>query len=336
MLTSKIYITGAAGFIGSSLVKFLNQKGITDLILIDSKIENWKNLAGLQYQGLLFESRWIPKSIPADSILIHLGANSGTDCPADDWTYENNVEYPIQLFTSQPWKKVIFASSAAVYGNSSDFSESNPGLPENFYAFTKQSVENWLKNLSVPNWYALRLFNVYGDREGSKPENNRSPIYNWMNHDFKTGPINYFDAPRYSRDFVDVEDVCEVIYYFIVNQANSGIYNVGSGQTYEWEQVLKTILEGRGESFDDSHVKKLEYPPVGSGYQKFTKADLTKLKAAGYNKPFKQITVPVDIDNKRCPRYGSDAEPWFSRVEPAGDYCSNVDVSGIFCNFYLK
>lgn len=305
---------------GSSLISHLNAKGIRPQVLIRSLNENWRNVAGLSFDLLKDKS-----AISHGSILIHLGANANTREPMSRALWENNVDYTLALRELAVSKKCrfIYASSASVYGAEEvNFAERVAGLkPLNAYAMTKWAIDNHFFGLFGPdpalNTYGLRFFNVYGPREGQKGEmasvihkafNKVSSGLTFPSHDIYTEFSNtsngsfsrtkphwclfksYRDGVKDGeqvRDFIAVSDVVKVISHFIDNTAVPGIYNVGSGRATTFNEVVKAI----------DPTLPIEYREMPAdlqkAYQYHTKADLTRLRAAGYNAPF--LTVEEGI-----------------------------------------
>jgi ADP-L-glycero-D-manno-heptose 6-epimerase len=272
-----IALTGAGGFIGSVILGYLNQQGITDVYLFDDlpSGEQYKNLVGKKYLGL-HSTKEIVTDIRDFDCVIHFGANSST--LERNWAsiYETNV------LSTRQWHnlcrenntKFIFASSAAVYGNGQG--------PLNHYAFSKLASEQ-----EITNGVVLRLFNVYGPNEYHKGRM-ASTVYHWFNQLRETSQIKIFEnSKNYQRDFIYVEDVARTVYHFL-NNYKEGIYDLGTGNSVDFESVANIVIEECGQG-----TKELVAMPADlkSQYQTSTKADVEYLKEAG-----------VDID--------TFLEPW--------------------------
>lgn len=285
-----IVITGGFGFIGSNLIEFLNKKGIVPSI-ISPVNRNWRNVVGLKFRIIR------DTEIRQDSIIVHLGANVDTTEEMNSILWDNNVNYTIKLLNSIPHKKFIYASSAAVYGKEDkNFVERIGGLkPLNAYGFTKWYLDNFIftdrvyPNLSI---YGLRFFNVYGPREDYKYNMasvvhkalvKNEELYNSSNLDsnpvwnlFKSYKAKIPDGEQ-KRDFVYVEDVCNMIWFFINNSPENGIYNIGSGKATSFNQLIKAI-DSRAQ------IEYIEMPSnLKKQYQYYTCANLTKLSKAGFD-----------------------------------------------------
>lgn len=226
-----IALTGAGGFIGSVILGYLNKQGIKDVYLFDDlpTSDQFKNLIGKQYLGL-HSTKEIVTDIKDFDAVIHFGANSNT--LVRDWSsiYASNV------VSTRRWhdlcvendKKFIFASSAAVYGNGQG--------PLNHYAFSKLTSEQ-----EITRGVVLRLFNVYGPNEAHKGRMASTP-YHWFNQLTATGELKLFENSHlFSRDFIWVEDVAGTVYHFL-NNYQEGIYDIGTGQSVDFETVADQCL----------------------------------------------------------------------------------------------
>lgn len=293
-LTPNIHITGGAGFIGSNLVRYLNSFGIRPVIY--DRLDNWKNLAGLDFK---YGGKYCYEG---SGILVHLGAKVDTTEVMSDDLWHNNVEHSLDLI--KEWDgKIIYASSGAVYGNEEkDFTERIDGLkPMNAYAFTKWYLDRELfqiRSIKKPV-YGLRFFNVYGPNEDHKGTM-RSIVHRFVK---KVAPLyidngvqldkfgdkfwdrywSIFADGKQARDCVHVEDVCSVIKFFIDNEPTSGIYNVGTGEATDFNTLAKLVQPNMD----------IKYSPLPDNlkdqYQFYTKADISKLRAAGYDKEFIKV-----------------------------------------------
>lgn len=263
-----IVVTGAAGFIGSVVIGYLNSLGIDDIWAFDNmpNPEQFKNLVGKKI-ARLSSADTIPAGHYQIRCVVHIGANSST--LEKDWAsiYETNVQ------STRDWYEfcvkhaipMIFTSSAAVYGNGHG--------PLNQYAFSKQLSEN-----EMPLAVKLRLFNVYGPNEYHKGRM-ASTIYHWYEQLQKTGTVSLFNnSEEFRRDFIHVEDVAKVIHHFIDNH-QPGTYDVGSGTSTSFEQLADTLLhnvEGTKEHIDMPEDLREQY-------QKHTCADVTALRLSGFD-----------------------------------------------------
>lgn len=286
----KILVTGGFGFIGSNLVKYLNEKGIKPYVS-DNSIENWKNVASLDFYFELVLQNYY-------DIIVHLGANVDTTEEMNFRLWANNVDYPINELINR-CGKFIYASSAATYGAEElDFRERLFNLaPLNAYAFTKLQLDRLLENRY--NCVGLRFFNVYGPNEGHKGKmasvvhqvlSKKTPIY------IKDGEYNLFKSYRdginhgeQKRDFIHVSDICRVIYFFIKKQSPSGIFNVGTGKARSFNDLIKAIDP-------EALIHYVEMPEgLKKQYQYYTCANIKKLREAGYTQEFIDIEEGVKL-----------------------------------------
>lgn len=295
MMTSKshrILITGGAGFIGSNLVKFLNAKGIIPFVY-DPKLttsEQWKNLAGLNF--IIVDNPFLDYSY---NVIVHLGATSATTSPMTQELFKNNFIFSQELFFAHFNAKFIYASSAATYGaEKKDFTERVDGLrPNNAYGFLKLQFDKWILNRPIlsKGGVGLRFFNCYGPKEDFKDDmasvvhkaiNKIYPLVSRIHREHQT--FNLFKSSKtIKRDFVFVEDVCKVIWFFIENDAESGIYNVGCGKARSFVDLVRAV----DPTTPINYVKMPD--ALKSHYQFFTEANLDKLRKAGYKEEFTSL-----------------------------------------------
>jgi len=226
-----IVITGAGGFIGSVVLGYFNSQQITDIVLVDDlpTQDQFKNLIGKQYKSLYstHDIDLIDQNITG---VIHIGANSST--LEKNWSsiYSTNVSSTRKwnLFCKERKIPFIFTSSAAVYGNGQG--------PLNQYAFSKLISENEIEGV------ILRLFNVYGPNEYHK-DRMASTIFHWFNQLNNFGEIKIFkNSHQYFRDFIWVEDVAKTIHHFMCKNYQPGVYDLGTGNTVDFETVADLIM----------------------------------------------------------------------------------------------
>lgn len=264
-------VTGAAGFIGSNMVKLLNDKGIKDIICVDDlSPAKAKNLAGLEYYDFITPIEFLDTDFEIDTV-YHLGANSKTS--ETDWEsiYFDNVKYTRHLLHMN-WQNFVFASSASIYGDNTNNQELVENeSPKNMYAATKQMCDNIIKTLmderKIQSW---RFFNVYGPNELHKVEYNQaSPYTSFKKQAQETGKIKLFEnSKNVFRDFICVYDVINIIYE--QNKENkSFISNLGTGNTFSFQQW--------GELMAEKYSAEIEYIPIPEnikqGYQMFTQSN---------------------------------------------------------------
>lgn len=317
-----VYLTGGFGFIGSNLIRRLNLIGIVPIVCSKFDNEGWKNVCGLQFS--VKPVSILENNIFYDSdVLIHLAANTDTREGMSPELWENNVEWPVRIFKN--FTKVIYASSASVYGaEENDFSERIYGLkPLNAYGFTKLMLDERIFGINnhIPanrKIYALRFFNVWGPNERIKGDmqsvisqviNKDKRIYSLdgivslsstdVGHElstvysyklFKSYRQDVMDGEQ-KRDFVHVDDVCNVILHFLrdKNTIPSDIYNLGSGVPRSYNDVIKAIVKA-------PIITYVEMPDnIKNQYQYYTCADISKLRhVAGYKNQFISLEEGVE------------------------------------------
>ncbi len=299
-----IVVTGAAGFIGSCLVRRLNQDNFNAIVVVDSfsdPVRN-RNLEGLIIQekvsieGLL---SWLDTNAETVEFIFHIGAITDTSEFDTDKLNRYNTQY-----TKDLWERCIryqipfiYASSAATYGlgelgYSDDESLISKLKPLNPYGQSKQDFDVWaLQQKEKPFfWAGLKFFNVYGPYEYHKGRM-ASVIWHAYNQILKTGSMKLFKShnPKYKdgeqmRDFVYVLDVADVCYWLMHHRKNSGIYNLGSGKARTFLDLVRAVFNAMGKQ---QKLEFIETPAdIRDKYQYFTEAPMEKLKSIGYTKPF--------------------------------------------------
>lgn len=309
-----IIVTGGAGFIGSNIVKLLNDRGNKDILVVDHLKDGHKftNLVDLDIADFMdrddfislirdekaFERRFSVKSVDA---IFHEGACSATTEWDGQYVMRNNYEYTVELFEFATSHKIpfIYASSAATYGGGSVFVENRDNeAPLNVYGYSKLLFDEYVR-ARLPHLTSqvvgLRYFNVYGPREGHKGSM-ASVAFHLNNQMLKgenpklfKGCMGYPDGGQ-TRDFVYVEDVAKVNLWFLEHNGPSGIYNCGTGRAEPFLNIANAVIKyhGKGE------VEFIPFPDHLVGhYQCFTEADLTKLRAAGCDIEFKTVAQGV-------------------------------------------
>ena len=265
----RVLVTGSEGFIGKNLCAHLSKRGIQ----VDTyDIKHGGNLPVLN--GI--------------DAVIHLGAISSTTETDLKKILKENFIFSKTLYglCSAMDVKFQYSSSASVYGLSESFEEDQFCLPLNPYAYSKYMFDNWLLNEKYP-YQGFRYFNVYGPHEEEKGEQ-ASPVTKFTKQAKENGEIKVFRT-KASRDFVHVEDVCEV-HYRMLHHGDSGVYNVGTGNPVSFEDIANKIAEKYG-----AKVKRITTPKALKGqYQKFTKADTKKLTSVIGELTWKQVLEHID------------------------------------------
>jgi ADP-L-glycero-D-manno-heptose 6-epimerase len=310
-----LMVTGAAGFIGSNLVKALNGRGERDVVAVDnlSRADKVANLGDLEIADFV-DKRALDKRLRGgefDNVraVLHQGACSDTMETDGRYMMENNYEYSLDLMQWCQQRRIpfIYASSASVYGAGKVFTESREHeAPLNVYGYSKflfdQAVRRRLSE-NTAQIAGFRYFNVYGPREAHKGRM-ASVAFHFYNQYLAEGRVKLFEGSagygpgEQIRDFVSVEDVVRVNLFFLDHPAVSGIFNVGTGRAESFNEVaratINAIRRSRGEKplslAELRSAGAIEYVPfpaqlVGK-YQSFTQADVSALRGAGYTLPF--------------------------------------------------
>lgn len=307
-----IVVTGAAGFIASCLVSKLNQEGFKDIILVDdfSNTEKNKNFEGKTYTDKIerkFFYEWLDNNHQLVQFIFHLGARTDTTEFDKAIFDELNLDYSKEI-----WNKcveyglpLVYASSAATYGMGElgykdDHSIVEQLKPLNPYGDSKNDFDKWvLKQEKQPYfWAGLKFFNVYGPNEYHKGRM-ASVIFHAYNQITKTGEMKLFAShhPDYKdgeqlRDFVYVKDVVNVCLFLLNHRKDSGIYNLGSGKARTFLDLVNNTFKAMNLTPKISFIPTPE--DIRDKYQYFTEADMSKLKAIGYNQPFTSLEDGVE------------------------------------------
>lgn len=301
-----IIVTGGAGFIGSCVVRSLNEAGRSDIVIVDniSETDKWMNMRNKKYIKYVHKSRFLEELPTYENVeaIVHMGAQSSTTERDFDYLWENNFEYTKALWNYCAEKHIsfIYASSAATYGDGSlgfnDRMDIDKLLPLNGYGYSKQLFDMWVKHQakSSPAQYCgLKFFNVYGPNEYFKGSM-ASMVFHGFNQIKETGKVKLFKScnPNYAdggqlRDFVYVKDICKVIMWLLVNKHVSGLFNVGTGRA----QSFAELAEATFHALDlEPNIEYIDMPEKLRGkYQYYTKAEMSKLYDAGYPYHFADV-----------------------------------------------
>ena len=314
-----IIVTGGAGFIGSNIVKALNAQGRTDILVVDDLTDGKKfyNLSDCDIADYLDKDDFIRRVQLDDGILddveviFHEGACSSTTEWDGKYMMENNYEYSKILLHACLSEKIpfLYASSAATYGGSAVFREERSHeKPLNVYGYSKWQFDQYVRQLQErqPELFqsqvvGFRYFNVYGAREQHK--GSMASVAFHFNNQIKANGIcklfggcdGYADGEQ-RRDFVYVGDVVKVNLWFWANPQQSGIFNLGTGRCQSFNEVADAVLAWHAARGTAASKEYMPFPDHLKGaYQSFTEADISKLRAAGYDQPFADVATGVSL-----------------------------------------
>jgi ADP-L-glycero-D-manno-heptose 6-epimerase len=319
-----IIVTGAAGFIGSCLIKKLNSENFNAIIAVDKFDDETKNknLVGTKLNEKVDRDEfmvWLDKNNENVEFIFHIGARTDTAEFDMDLLHRLNTDY-----TKEIWKRcvsyqipLVYASSAATYGLGEEGYDDNESIiqklkPLNPYGESKHEFDIWaLSQKDKPfYWAGLKFFNVYGPNEYHKGRmasvilhafkqinaTDKMKLFKSHNPEFKDG--------EQMRDFVYVKDVVDVCYYLMHHRKNSGIYNLGSGKARTFLDLTRNVFKAMNKKEDIEFIDTPE--DIRDKYQYFTEANMKKLKSIGYNKTFSTLEEGVSdyVKNYLIPNKG--------------------------------
>jgi len=304
-----IIVTGGAGFIGSNIVKALNETGRSDILVVDDLTDGvkFRNLVDCEVADYLdkddFLERVRLRRVGGERIeaVFHEGACSSTTEWDGRYMMRNNYEYSRELlhFCLDQGAAFLYASSASVYGAGRVFRESREyESPLNVYGYSKFQFDQYVRRVlprAKSQIVGFRYFNVYGPRESHK--GSMASVAWHFNEQLKQGETvrlfegtdGYADGEQ-RRDFVYVGDAVEVNLWFWRHPQRSGIFNVGTGRSQTFNDVARAVIAWHGRG----RIEYIPFPDHLRGrYQSFTEADIRALRAAGYDRPFLSVEEGV-------------------------------------------
>lgn len=316
-----IIVTGGAGFIGSNLVKGLNEQGIEDILVVDNLGSSLKfrNLNGLKFKDYLHKEDFLARletgrfhgqTIEA---VFHNGACSNTMEQDGNYMMANNYEYSKIMLHHALEHRIpfIYASSASVYGDGVQGFREDPTCEEalNVYAYSKLQFDRYVRQVlsaASSQVVGLRYFNVFGPQENHKGRM-ASVAFHFHNQLLENGVIKLFAGTdgyadgEQRRDFIYVKDVVRVNLHFWQNSQISGVFNCGTGTAHSFNDVAHALISHYGKG----SIEYIPFPEALIGkYQSFTESDATQLRQRGF------------------------AEKFTSLSESVADYCSILDKQG--------
>ena len=298
----KFLVTGGAGFIGSALIWELNRRGFENIVVSDylGSDEKWRNLVPLRFHDYL-EADSLLERIRADDgfvgdfhTVLHLGANSSTTETDARHLIRNNFEYTKILCHAALARgsRFVYASSAATYGDGSagmDDRSTDPAAlrPLNMYGYSKHMFDLYAhRGGFLRDIVGLKYFNVFGPNENHKGEM-RSLVMKAFEQVVTDGRIRLFRSHRpdyrdgeQKRDFLYVKDAVRMTLHLAESPGAGGLFNLGSGEANTWLRLARAIFAAMGE---EERIEFIDMPPaLREKYQYHTRADITKLRDAGY------------------------------------------------------
>lgn len=309
---AKFIVTGGAGFIGSNVVSMLNARGEDDILIVDDLNHPLKeaHLKHLKYSSYM-DKRLLRDALRSGAhddaaAVFHLGACSSTTEKDESYLADNNTAYTKFLaeWCIKSSRRFLYASSASTYGNGeegySDDEKTIPLLkPLNLYGKSKQAfdliaLENgWFNSIA-----GFKFFNVFGPNEDHKGDM-RSVIHKACGQIKETGTLKLFKSYKEGfedggqvRDFVYVKDVVEEMFYFYDHPEKNGIFNCGTGHARSWVDLGRAVFKALGIK---ENIEFIEMPvELRSHYQYFTEADMSKVRASGFDHEFYTLEEAVD------------------------------------------
>ncbi|MEP7255574.1 MAG: ADP-glyceromanno-heptose 6-epimerase [Ferruginibacter sp.] len=319
-LEGAIVVTGAAGFIGSCMVSYLNQQGFENLLLVDEfdNEEKELNLLHKKYTARVERENffdWVQREKPVVDFVFHLGAR--TDTSEFDYSIHQrlNVEYSKKIWQYCTINNIplVYASSAATYGEGEHGYNDDHDIieqlhPLNPYGISKNEFDKWVLHQEdhPPFWAGLKFFNVYGPNEYHKARM-ASVIFHSFNQIKQNGKVKLFRSHKEGyadgeqlRDFIYIKDIIAVCYWLMSaragkdgeNQPASAIYNLGTGRARTFNDLVKSTFAGLDLP---PQIEYIDIPEdISDKYQYFTEATMDKLRATGYTAEFYSLEKGVD------------------------------------------
>jgi ADP-L-glycero-D-manno-heptose 6-epimerase len=311
-----IVVTGGAGFIGSNIVAELSEATGPPVSVVDrlGHGEKWRNLRMHEIDELVDPDgldEFLQRRAEDIEHVVHMGAVSATTERDADLIVESNLRLSQRIWRwcTRHEVPLIFASSAATYGDGSQgFSDdADPSAlarlkPMNAYGWSKHAFDRWAVGAAEqgrrpPQWVGLKLFNVYGPNEYHKGDM-RSVVAKAYPAAAAGTPTKLFRSHRpdypdggQMRDFVYVKDCVDVVLWLLEHREVNGLFNVGTGRAQTWLELMGALYAATG------HELAVEWgdipDEIRDRYQYFTQAEMGRLRAAGYDRPFRSVEEGV-------------------------------------------
>jgi len=308
---ARVLVTGGAGFIGSTLVWALNRRGCDRIVVCDrlGTDEKWRNLTPLRFADYVEADDLLPRlqsgALGKFDLVLHMGACSSTTEPNASFLIRNNYEFTRDLAAWALGQKTrfVYASSAATYGDGSAGMDDDDGKldtlrPLNMYGYSKHLFDLHAKRAGFLNRMAgLKYFNVFGPNEGHKGDM-RSLVHKSFGQVQVEGVIRLFKSYRsdfrdgeQKRDFLYVKDAVAMTLHLAASKKAGGLFNIGSGAARTWLDLARAVFAALKRK---PKIEFIEMPEaIRDKYQYFTQANLSRLRAAGYNAPVTSLEDAV-------------------------------------------
>jgi len=301
-----IIVTGGAGFIGSCMVRTLNDHGREDIVIVDNiaSTDKWMNMRNKKYIKYVHKLEFLEELPTYENVeaIIHMGAQSATTEKDFDYLWKNNFEYTKALWNYCAEKQIsfLYASSAATYGDGEqgfdDKMDIDKLLPLNGYGYSKQLFDQWVKHQATvfPKQYVgFKFFNVYGPNEYFKGSM-ASMIFHGFKQIKETGKVKLFKSCNQNyedggqlRDFVYVKDICSAMYWMLEHPEVNGLFNLGTGRAQSFRELAEATFYALGLEPNIEYIDMPEH--LKKKYQYYTKAEMGKLREVGYDKEFRNL-----------------------------------------------
>ncbi len=306
-----IVVTGAAGFIGSCMIALLNEKGYENIIAVDdfSRQDKNRNINGKMLHTQVERENffhWAENNNSHIDFIFHLGARTDTAEFNMEIFDKLNLNYSKNMwsFCAENNIPLVYASSAATYGmGEHGYADSheivNKLRPLNPYGESKNEFDKWMlqQQKTPPFWAGLKFFNVYGPNEYHKGRM-ASVVFHAYHQILETGGMKLFRShhPDFKdgeqkRDFIYVKDVAEMMFWLMINRAESAIYNTGTGKARTFLDLVKAVFKAMGKQPNISFKDTPE--DIRNKYQYFTEADMSKMLNAGYDRQINSLEEGV-------------------------------------------
>jgi ADP-L-glycero-D-manno-heptose 6-epimerase len=310
---TRILVTGGAGFIGSQLIRELNDRGMKRIVVADflGGDEKWKNLVPLRIADYMEADDLLPRlqsgQLGGFDLVLHMGACSSTTETNGPYLIRNNYEYTrdLAVWAMGSGARFVYASSAATYGDGTagmeDKSDSDylaTLRPLNLYGYSKHLFDfHASRNGLLDRCVGLKYFNVFGPNEQHKGAM-RSLVNKAFEQVRDTGKIRLFRSyrPEFAdgeqrRDFIYVRDAVAMTLHLAFNRDAAGLFNIGSGRAETWLQLAHAVFDAMGRK---PGIEFIDMPePMRAKYQYFTQADISRLRATGYDSPVTPLADAV-------------------------------------------